>query len=295
MDFINPGMLGSLKRFRSRYGTAIEERRDDAALDTLRRIISPFILRRKKEDVARDLPPKEEIVLYCDLEAPQRQVYEDIKEAYRLKVDEAVKKDGINRSALTILEALLRLRQACLVPGVINPAWDAAGSAKLLALAELLEDLAAEGHKALVFSQFVEVLRRIRENLEGRRIGYCYLDGQSADRAESVARFQGDPAAQVFLISLKAGGVGINLTAADYVILFDPWWNPAVEAQAIDRAHRIGQDKPVIVYRLIARDTVEEKIMRLQDHKRDLAGSLVSGDEGLVKSLDLDELRQLFG
>jgi superfamily II DNA or RNA helicase len=295
MEFLNPGVLGSLKRFRARYGTAIEERRDDAARDTLRRIVSPFVLRRRKEDVARDLPPKEEITLELEMDEAQRRVYADIRDACRLKVDEAVRREGINRSALTILEALLRLRQACLMPAVINPAWEEAGSVKLDALLGLLEDIAAEGHKALVFSQFTGMLGRIRSAVAGRGLACCYLDGESTDRADSIARFQADPAVPVFLLSLKAGGVGINLTAADYVILFDPWWNPAVEAQAIDRAHRIGQDKPVIVYRLVVRGTVEEKIRLLQERKRSLAGSLVSGDEGLIRSLDPGELGELLG
>jgi superfamily II DNA or RNA helicase len=295
MEFLNPGVLGSLKRFRSRYGSAIEERRDSVALDILRRIVSPFVLRRRKEDVASDLPPKEEIILELEMEERQRRAYDDIREACRLKVDEAVRRDGVNRSALTILEALLRLRQACLMPGVINPAWEETGSVKLDALLPLLEDIAAEGHKALVFSQFTGVLGRIRAAVEGRGLACCYLDGESTDRAAPIRRFQEDPAVPVFLLSLKAGGVGINLTAADYVFLFDPWWNPAIEAQAVDRAHRIGQDKPVIVYRLIVRDTVEEKIRLLQERKRDLAGGLVLDGDGLIASLGPEELGELLG
>ena len=225
----------------------------------------------------------------------QRKVYEDIKEAYRLKIDESIKKNGTSRSAMTILEALLRLRQACLFPSLINPAWADSGSAKADLLADIMTELAAEDHKALIFSQFTEVLDRIGGNLKNSNLDYVRLDGQTANRAAPIARFQDDPACRLFLISLKAGGVGINLTAADYVILFDPWWNPAVENQAIDRAHRIGRDRPVIVYRLIARDTVEEKMLTLQQRKRELALSLTDSDESLAGSLAPGELLELLG
>jgi len=295
MNFINNGMLGSVKRFRSRFAAAIEERRDDAALQGLRKAIAPFILRRKKEDVATDLPPKEEIVLFCDMGSEQRRVYEDVKDSYRLKVETAIKNQGRERSAMTILEALLRLRQCCLFPGIIRPEWATVPSAKLEILQELFEELQAEAHKALVFSQFVEVLSRLSANADQLKLRYEYLDGQSKQRQESIARFQSDPDCNLFFLSLKAGGVGINLTAADYVILFDPWWNPAVESQAIDRAHRIGQERPVIVYRIIVRDSVEEKILQLQAKKRSLIDSLQDNDASLLAGLDTEELLGLLG
>ena len=192
-----------------------------------------------------------------------------------------------------MLEALLRLRQVACHPGLVNDEWEEAGSAKLDTLFDLVDEVLDEGHKVLVFSQFTKLLGIVRKRVEERQISYAYLDGQTRKRGEVVERFQTDPDCNLFLISLKAGGVGLNLTAADYVFLLDPWWNPAVEAQAIDRTHRIGQTQPVFAYRLIAKDTVEEKILELQSSKRKIADAILGGEGGPLKELTADDLRML--
>jgi SNF2 family DNA or RNA helicase len=194
---------------------------------------------------------------------------------------------------MLVLEALLRLRQVACHPGLVDPRWEEAGSTKLDSLFEQVTEVLAEGHKALVFSQFTSLLAKVRARLDERGITYAYLDGQTRDRAEVVDRFQTDPKCNLFLISLKAGGVGLNLTAASYVFLLDPWWNPAVEAQAIDRAHRIGQQQPVFAYRLIAKDTVEQRMLDLQASKRQLAEAILDGEGEGVKDLTVDDLKLL--
>jgi SNF2 family DNA or RNA helicase len=204
-----------------------------------------------------------------------------------------VKKDGINKSKIHVLEALLRLRQAACHPGLIDRARAAETSAKLETLLAQIDEVLGEGHKAIVFSQFTSMLAILRSRLDARRIPYEYLDGGTTDRRERVEHFQNDAGCPLFLISLKAGGMGLNLTAAEYVFLLDPWWNPAVEAQAIDRAHRIGQTRPVFAYRLICKGTVEEKILEMQKTKRQLADSIINADNSVLRSLNAEDLSLL--
>ncbi len=294
--FLNPGLLGSLEYFKSEFAAAIE-RREEAAQPTaqlLRRMIYPFILRRTKEQVAPELPPRTERIIYTDLDAAQRKLYQKTRDYYRgLLMGMLEESSDINDIRFKILEGLLRMRQVCIHPQLVEPTYRG-DSAKFEILLETLETLQAEGHKALVFSQFVQTLTLLRQELDARGMVYAYLDGQTQNRQEQVDRFQTDPQVPFFLISLKAGGVGLNLTAADYVLHIDPWWNPAVEMQAADRAHRIGQEKPVFIYKFIARDTVEEKILQLQERKRELVEQLISAEGGFFKSLTKEDVQVLF-
>jgi superfamily II DNA or RNA helicase len=292
-EFLNPGMLGRASALRAlvRPGTA----REDGALDALARALRPFLLRRVKTDVLAELPEKTEQAIVCELGKEQRRLYDELRDHYRASLGRRIAKQGLARSKIHVLEALLRLRQAACHPALVAPRFAAAPSAKLETLLAQLEELAAASHKALVFSQFTELLAHVRSGLDSRGIAYEYLDGKTRDRKARVERFQSDPACPVFLISLKAGGVGLNLTAAEYVFLLDPWWNPAVEAQAIDRAHRIGQTRPVFAYRLIARGTVEEKILELQARKRELVEAVFAEDAGGLASLTAEDLEGLLG
>ncbi|HVT04842.1 MAG TPA: DEAD/DEAH box helicase [Thermoanaerobaculia bacterium] len=292
-EFLNPGLLGASTAFRLRGPGA--EVGGSESREMLARALRPFILRRTKEHVAPELPPRMEQTLYCELEPEQRKHYEELRSYYRASLMSKVKSDGINKSKIQVLEALLRLRQAACHPGLIDPSRAGQPSAKLETLFPELESVIAGGHKALVFSQFTSFLAIVRGRLDELGITYCYLDGSSRDREAEVQRFQNDPEVKLFLISLKAGGVGLNLTAADYVFLLDPWWNPAAEAQAIDRAHRIGQDRHVFAYRLVARDTVEEKILELQNSKRALADSIIAAEDSLIRRLDVEDLELLLG
>jgi superfamily II DNA or RNA helicase len=291
-EFLNPGLLGSAVGF-DRLDTAAHS--DEAAVGLLSRGLRPFILRRTKEQVASDLPPKSEQTIYCELERPQRALYDELRTHYRhALLDRPTNANGSGRAKLQILEALLRLRQAACHPGLIDPARSKDASAKLDVLVPRLMEAVEEGHKTLVFSQFTSLLAILRARLDERGVTYEYLDGRTRDRQQRVERFQSDPACRLFLISLKAGGLGLNLTAAEYVFLLDPWWNPAVEAQAIDRAHRIGQARHVFAYRLIARDTVEERVLELQQRKRKLADAILSADGGLLADLKREDLELLF-
>ena len=290
MAFLNPGLLGRLPALGRVAG---KTRLDDASLAHLARALRPFILRRTKQAVLRELPPKSEQVLFCDLGETQQKLYDELRDHYRVTLAHVLEERGLDRSKVEVLEALLRLRQAACHPGLIDPARTREKSAKLGVALDHLDELVREGHKALVFSQFTSFLAILRPHLDARGAVYEYLDGATRDRQERVDRFQRDEGCQLFLISLKAGGVGLNLTAADYVFLLDPWWNPAVEAQAIDRAHRFGQERPVFAYRLISRDTVEEKILRLQEKKRDLADAILAADAGLIRTLTSEDLRWL--
>jgi non-specific serine/threonine protein kinase len=292
--FLNPGLLGSLESFKENFATPIESRGDEEAASTLRKLVYPFILRRTKAQVAPELPPRTERTLYVELEPAQRKLYNRLRDRYRAELLGLIETRGIQNARMKILEGLLRLRQVCIHPGLVEPTYRE-DAAKFELLFEMLETLRAENHKALVYSQFVEVLKRVRAGLEERGIAYAYLDGQTRDRHAQVDRFQSDPAVPFFLLSLKAGGVGLNLTAADYVIQLDPWWNPAVEMQAADRAHRIGQDKPVFIYKIIARETVEEKILQLQEKKRGLVEQLITTEESFFKSLTREDVEVLFG
>ena len=255
--------------------------------------LRPFILRRTKAQVLPDLPPKTEQVLLCDMRSEQRELYDKLRAGYQVSLLERVETHGVSGSAIQVLEALLRLRQVACHPGLVDDSWEEAGSAKLETLFDQVSEVLDEGHKVLVFSQFTALLGYVRRHLDEQEQPYAYLDGQTRNRSEIVERFQNDPDCNLFLISLKAGGVGLNLTAAGYVFLLDPWWNPAVEAQAIDRTHRIGQTQPVFAYKMIARDTVEEKLLEMQRAKRDLADAILDGEGQSLKDLTADDLRLL--
>jgi superfamily II DNA or RNA helicase len=291
IEFLNPGMLGTASVFKRH--TAGSAATDETARVALAKALKPFILRRTKTQVVKDLPEKTEQILHCDMEPAQRKTYEDLREHYRGALLRREAGEATRANNIEILEALLRLRQAACHPGLIDPSRGGEPSAKLDMLLPQLAEVIAEGHKVLIFSQFTKFLGLVRDRLEAENITYEYLDGQTRDRAERVERFQTDPTVPVFLISLKAGGLGLNLTSAGYVYLLDPWWNPAVEAQAIDRSHRIGQTQNVFAYRLICRDTVEQKILELQQKKRELAESILEGDGRLLPSLSRDDLEFL--
>jgi SNF2 family DNA or RNA helicase len=295
LDFLMPGYLGTAQDFRERYELPITRDQDAPAQARLGRRLRPFLLRRLKKEVAADLPAKLEQVSFCELTAEQRSVYRQFLEAARHEVLGAAGPPGEAGSRMLVLSALLRLRQVCCdlrllkVEGVDS----AKASGKLDLFGELLEEVMDGGHRALVFSQFVSMLTLLRERLDGEGVKYCYLDGSTGDRGAVVEQFQNDPAIPVFLISLKAGGVGLNLTGADTVIHFDPWWNPAVEDQATDRAHRIGQTKVVTSYKLIARDTVEEKILALQQRKRRMIRAAIGDEEQFAAALSWEEIQEL--
>jgi superfamily II DNA or RNA helicase len=287
-EFLNPGMLGHA----SAFGGA--GRNPDAATRSLlARALRPFILRRTKGQVAKELPLKTEQTLYCDLKGDERKHYNELRDYYRDKLLKNVASDGLQKSKFQVLEALLRLRQAACHPGLIDKARVKQPSAKIDALLEQLDQVLEEDHKVLVFSQFTSLLAILRDRLDTAKTTYAYLDGRTRDRQAKVEQFQNDPNTKLFLISLKAGGLGLNLHAAEYVYLLDPWWNPAVEAQAIDRAHRIGQTRQVFAYRLIARDTVEEKVLELQKSKRDLADAIITADNSVMRNLTRDDLELL--
>jgi len=289
-EFLNPGLLGTAAVFKLTSGA---RNPDEDSRTLLAKALRPFILRRTKEQVAKDLPAKLEQTIYCELESEQRKLYDELRDHYRRSLLGVIDKKGIKQSKIQILEALLRLRQAACHPGLIDKTRTARASAKLDVLLPQLAELMEEGHKALVFSQFTSLLAIVRQRLDEEYIEYEYLDGRTRDRGARVDRFQSDPDCKLFLVSLKAGGLGLNLTAAEYVFLLDPWWNPAVESQAIDRAHRIGQKRQVFAYRLIARDTVEEKVLELQKTKKDLADSIINADNSLIRDLDREDLELL--
>jgi len=290
-EFLNPGMLGTSRAFKQVTGRGLDVDRD--SLRALGRALRPVILRRTKSEVADELPDRVEQILYCELEGPARKKYDELRDFYRDSLLGAETEDGLGRMKIQVLEALLRLRQAACHVGLIDPKRRDESSPKLDNLLERLEEVLEEGHKALVFSQFTKFLSIVRDRFDQRGITYEYLDGRTRKRKDKVERFQSDEDCKVFLISLKAGGFGLNLTAADYVFLLDPWWNPAAEAQAIDRTHRIGQHRSVVASRLIARDTVEEKVLELQGRKRALADELLAGQGGLLKDLDREDLEML--
>ncbi|TWT44175.1 ATP-dependent helicase HepA [Phycisphaerae bacterium RAS1] len=300
-EFLNPGMLGKSEAFRRAFRA--EDERDAAApggdrppsLQLLHKTLRPFILRRTKSQVATELPQRVEQTIECEMGEAQSKIYAELRDHYRALLMQKIDDVGIDKSRMHILEALLRLRQAACHPALIDPQRKDVEAAKLERLLPMLADLREEGHKVLVFSQFTSLLRLVREPLDHDRVDYEYLDGKTRDRQKRVDRFQNDPDCKLFLISLKAGGVGLNLTAADYVFILDPWWNPAVEAQAIDRTHRIGQTRTVIAYRLIARGTIEAKIQELQQSKRDLAAAIINEDNSRLSKLTREDLAVLLG
>ena len=293
-DSLMPGYLGPAQDFRDRYETAIVRDNNGAAQARLARRLRPFLLRRLKRDVAADLPERIEQVSYCDLGEDQQALYREVLEAGRREILNS-DDGGQAKSRIMVLTTLLRLRQICCDPRLLklDGTHGATPSGKTELFLELLEETLDGGHRVLVFSQFTSMLALLREELSAQKVAFCYLDGATRDRAQVVEQFQNDPAIPVFLISLKAGGVGLNLTGADTVVHFDPWWNPAVEAQATDRAHRIGQKKVVTSYKLIARGTVEEKILNLQNRKRALTQAMLGDEEQWVKALSWEEIQEL--
>ncbi len=289
--FINPGLLGSLEHFNHRFALPIEVRKDKAAGNQLKRLIRPFILRRLKSEVLAELPERTEITLHVELSEEERLFYEALRRSALERISQ-VGGQGPGDVRFQVLAEIMRLRRACCNPKLV--VLDSSiPSAKLQAFAEIVEELRENRHKALVFSQFVDHLALVREWLDGEKVPYQYLDGSTPvkRRQEAVAAFQAGRG-DLFLISLKAGGAGLNLTAADYVIHLDPWWNPAVEDQASDRAHRIGQQRPVTIYRLVARNTIEDMILDLHRHKRDLADSLLEGAE-MAARMGVEEMMAL--
>lgn len=297
MSFLNPGFLGSAKGFKADFAKAIDTDRDEIKAAELQRLIKPFVLRRTKTQVATELPDKIEEVLYCEMDKSQQKVYDAFRNEYRQRLVEKIDEEGMSKARFAVLEGLTKLRQICDTPEILpgNEKYTGKSVKTDLLMMHIKEKTA--NHKILIFSQFVKMLRVIEDRIKKEGISYEYLDGQSTSdqRQASVEHFQNDESCRVFLISLKAGGTGLNLMAADYVYLVDPWWNPAVENQAIDRCYRIGQDKKVIAYRMICKNTVEEKIMELQKKKKSIAGDIVTTDEGVLKKLQKEDLIGLFG
>jgi len=292
MTFINPGLLGGQTFFKNEYQIPIEKKGDEARTKKLNSIIKPFVLRRLKSQVATDLPEKVENVHYTNMTTEQEQKYEEAKSYYRHKILDQIDKEGINNSRMMILEGLTKLRQISNHPKMTDTKYEGT-SGKLEDVSHMIENAILEGHKLLIFSQFVKHLDIVKELLNERKIPFAYLDGSSTDRKEQVEKFNKDAELRVFLISIKAGGLGLNLTEADYVFILDPWWNPAVEAQATDRAHRIGQKKKVFTYKFITRNTVEEKILQLQKHKLKLSENLIQSEESVIKALTREDIEIL--
>jgi len=294
MNFVNPGFFGNIKAFKEDYSNKIDKDANVEISRELQKLSNPFILRRTKEQVATELPPKTEDVLYCEMESEQRQVYDAYRNEYRDKILQKIDDEGIGKSKMYILEGLLRLRQICDSPALLKNS-SSRQSVKIKELLGFITEKTSQ-HKLLIFSQFVGMLSLIRNELDQHHIDYEYLDGKSSknQRQESVENFQSNENIRVFLVSLKAGGTGLNLTAADYVFLVDPWWNPAVEEQAIDRCYRIGQDKKVFAYRMICKNTVEEKILNLQKKKKKIASDIIQTDENMMKTITPDDIRDLF-
>ncbi len=296
MNFLNPGLLGNMEFFRNEFATPIDKFGEQEQKDHLRKLLFPFILRRTKEQVAKDLPDKTETILFCEMEKEQRKVYEAYRNSFREKILGTIDQQGIGRSQLTILQGLMKLRQICDSPAILNEEEKYPNySIKLDELAREIEENIGD-HKALIFSQFLGMLALIKKKLIKDNIPFEYFDGSTSatDREKAIQNFQNNDECRVFLISLKAGGVGLNLTAADYVYIVDPWWNPAVEQQAIDRTHRIGQTKNIFAYRMICVDTIEDKILQLQERKKKLASELIADDASFVKALSKADVEYLF-
>ena len=293
MEFLNPGILGKKEQYMERFAKPAASGNKEV-LNTLKKIVSPFILRRTKEEVAKELPDKIESIIRCTMTEEQQKLYQQIRDHYRSSIMQAIETKGIKRSKIMVLEGLLRLRQAANHPALVG-ATDCT-SGKFQQLIQLLSETIDGGHKVLIFSQFTKMLKLIKDEMLRMDIPFEYLDGRTpqAKRKERVRNFQENDTIKAFLISLKAGGFGLNLTAADYVFIVDPWWNPAVELQAIDRTHRIGQTKKVVTYRLISKDSVEEKVLSLQKKKQEIVGSILSGSRNLLTDLTAKDLEILF-
>ena len=292
MNFVNPGLLGTQNFFKNEFLNAIEKKKDEDKTRKLNAIIKPFILRRHKSQVARELPEKVENIKYCSMTPEQEKQYEEAKSYYRNKILDTIETYGVKKSHFILLQGLTKLRQIANHPVMVDENY-IGDSGKHEDITIMINNAIGENHKILVFSQFVKHLSIICKFLNENRIRYAYLDGSTKDRESQVKLFQEDEKVCLFLISLKAGGLGLNLTKADYVFLLDPWWNPAVEQQAIDRAHRIGQENRVFTYKFITKDTVEEKIIALQNHKLKLATDLITTDESFFKELTADDIKSL--
>lgn len=296
-NFLNPGLLGSREFFNREFAHPIDKLGSKEKTQHLRKMIYPFILRRTKEQVAKDLPDKTITVLWCTMEAEQRKLYNQYRDGYRNRLLKKIEEQGIEKSGMDVLEGLLRLRQICDHPNLVEKLEDnIKPSVKIEELVREVKENAG-AHKFLIFSQFTEMLKLIQKEFEESGVDHCYLDGSTSldGRREQVEQFQQDESKKAFLISLKAGGVGLNLTVADYVYIVDPWWNPSAEQQAIDRAHRIGQKRKVFAYKMICKDTVEEKILQLQQKKKMLADDLIQEDTSFMKSLSKEDVEFLFG
>ncbi|WP_425389490.1 SNF2-related protein [Ekhidna sp.] len=293
MSFVNPGLLGNESYFKKEYLRPIEKKQDESKTKKLNALIKPFLLRREKSQVAEDLPEKVINIRYCSMSEEQKAYYEKEKNAFRSKIMDVIETDGIGKSHMILLQGLTQLRQIANHPKMVDSEYSD-GSGKLEEVTYMIENSISKGHKVLIFSQFVKHLKIVSSYLQEKELPFAYLDGSTKDRKTQVERFQNDSSVSVFLISLKAGGTGLNLTKADYVFLLDPWWNPAVEAQAIDRAHRIGQTKKVFAYKFVSKDTIEEKIIKLQEHKQKLASDLISVEESFIKSLSPSDIQELF-
>ncbi len=294
-DFLMPGFLYDINEFNYRYGIPIQEKEDKTIGNRLKKQVYPFILRRLKRDIAKDLPAKIENIAYCHMTPEQRDFYIDVLDSTRQEIFNKISKEGLEKSKMSVFSALLRLRQICCHPMLFEDGREKHinESGKFDHLKEMLEEIISEGHRVLLFSQFVQMLDIIKGWLDKDGIKYSYLTGSTKDRKEVVNEFNSNPKIPIFLISLKAGGTGLNLTGADYVIHYDPWWNPAVEDQATDRAHRIGQTKNVFVYRLITKNSVEEKIMKLKERKRDLVDSVISVERDIGKTLTYEDIKDI--
>lgn len=294
MSFVNPGLLGSANFFKDYFVKPIEKDKDENRTAELKKLINPFLIRRTKEQVATELPAKTEMILYCELEPAQKRVYETFRDKYKNYLLGKIEEEGLGKSKMYVLEGLLKLRQICNSPALLSEEEDYGNeSAKIKELLTHIKENTGQ-HKILVFSQFVKMLDLIKKALDSETIEYEYLDGATKNRQEKVNNFQHNDKVRVFLISLKAGGTGLNLTSADYVYIVDPWWNPAVEAQAIDRCYRIGQENHVMAYKMICKDTVEEKIVELQNRKMKLVKDIVSVDDSILKSLTKTDIQNLF-
>jgi SNF2 family DNA or RNA helicase len=295
-NFLNAGLLGNKEFYKTEFANPIDKYNDADKSKQLRKLVYPFLLRRTKEEVAKDLPAKTETILWCQLAKEQRSVYEDYKNYYRSMLMKKIEEEGMSKAGIYVLEGLLRLRQICDSPQLVKD--EEVTTKESIKITELLREIEENtgSHKLLVFSQFTEMLQLIKNALEQKNISFCYLDGSTpaVKRKEQVEKFQSDESIKIFLISLKAGGLGLNLTAADYVYIVDPWWNPAVEQQAIDRTHRIGQTQKIFAYKMICKDTVEEKIIQLQQRKKQLANELVTEDAGFIKKLKKEDVEFLF-
>ncbi len=294
MTFANPGLLGTMAHFKKVFSTPIDKNKDNQVAQELKKLVNPFMLRRTKEQVATELPEKTEQVLYCTMEESQQKLYNAYRNKYRDYLLNKIDADGLGKSKMYVLEGLIKLRQICDAPQLLND--DEAYTDDSIKIKELIRHVTEKTgkHKVLIFSQFVKMLQLIKEVLEKKGISYEYLDGKTKNRQEKVEKFQNDDQIRVFLISLKAGGTGLNLTAADYVYLVDPWWNPAVEAQAIDRCYRIGQTKQVMAYKMICKGTIEEKIIQHQQNKKQLSDDIIQTDESFIKSLSKENIVELF-